>query len=323
MTVVVSFVKPQGAGVVGMGRVRIRENISVPGTTTNAAEDGEIIIIGNAETSPVNAAWGTTPDAAATAASAATTAGVPIFAGAVSFPITPKIGEKINIKAAGVVVGPPTLNFVSSGQLTDAGANKTLTGAAIGPAVSTRQLFIAIDGNGVGQLPTSLTFTPNVGSPVVATLVEGSLVGASVYGFIYQANVPTGTTVDVTLAFATNPFGNYSYALYYADGAQMNSTTATDHKKTSGASGTSSLTLNLNASAGGFIIAVATYGATTGPTTTWSGGETYTRRLDVTTSSLRHSFADASTITGGAADAVTSSWTLSAANVQLVAASWR
>lgn len=99
MTVVVSFVKPQGAGVIGMGRVRVRENIAIPGSTTALAEDGEVIIIGNAETSMVAAAWGTTPDAAALAATAVTTAGVPIGAGDVSYPIQPKVGDKVNIKA--------------------------------------------------------------------------------------------------------------------------------------------------------------------------------------------------------------------------------
>ena len=224
---------------------------------------------------------------------------------------------------AGGVVGPPTLTFVSTLGLVDAGANKTLTGAAIGPAVSTRQLFMVITGNGVGLLPTSLTFTPNAGSPVVATLVNGSNVGDARYVFIYQANVPTGTTTDATLAFPSNPFSNYNYALYYADGAQMNSTTATASQRTSGTSGTSSLTVNLNASAGGFILAGASYGATTNPTTTWSGGETYTMRTDATGNGMRVSFADASNITGGATDAVTATWSLSASNVVLIAATWR
>lgn len=99
MTVVVSFVKPHGAGVVGMGRVRVRENITIPGTTIATRQDGEIVIIGNAETSMVAVAWGTTPDAAATAETPdVTTAGVAVAAGAVSYPIEPKTGDKINVK---------------------------------------------------------------------------------------------------------------------------------------------------------------------------------------------------------------------------------
>lgn len=99
MTVVVSFVKPQGAGVIGMGKVRVRENITIPGTTTATAQEGEIVIVGNAETTMVAVAWGTTPDAAALAETAATSAGVCVGAGAVSYPVQPKIGDKINVKA--------------------------------------------------------------------------------------------------------------------------------------------------------------------------------------------------------------------------------
>lgn len=99
MTVVVSFLRAKGAGVIGMGSVRVRENITIPGTTTNTALEDEIAIIGNAETSMVAVAWGTAPDAAALAGTSATTAGVAIGAGAVSYPISLKSGDKINVKA--------------------------------------------------------------------------------------------------------------------------------------------------------------------------------------------------------------------------------
>lgn len=100
MTVVVSFVKAQsGGGVTSMGRVRIRENITIPGSTTNSAQDGEIVIIGNGETSMVAVAWGTTPDAASTAENfPVTSAGAAVAAGAVSYPIRPATGDKVNVK---------------------------------------------------------------------------------------------------------------------------------------------------------------------------------------------------------------------------------
>lgn len=219
-------------------------------------------------------------------------------------------------------VGPPTLTFVSSNQLTDAGANKTLTGASIGSAVSTRQLFIIIDGNGSLTAPTSITFTPNAGSPVVASVITEILSATNPYIGIYQANVGTGTTTDMTMAFASNPFRNFSYSLWYADGAQMNSTTRADVQTTTGTS-VASLSVNLNAPAGGFILTGAAYEAVTNPTTTWTGGETFTKRSDQSSSGHKHSNADASNITGGASDTVTSSWSLSAADVSLAAAVWR
>lgn len=100
MTVVVSFITPRGAadGSNGIGGVRVRENITIPGTTTETAKAGEMIIIGNGETSMVAAAFGTTPNADAAAETTATTAGFPIPAGQSSYPIVAPIGAKVNIK---------------------------------------------------------------------------------------------------------------------------------------------------------------------------------------------------------------------------------
>lgn len=102
MAVIVSFIRPKGVGSVnapGIGSVRIREDITVPGTTTATVEDGEIVIIGNNEATMVAVAHGTTPNAAATASTTATSAGYPVAAGAVSDPFVPDTGAKINIKA--------------------------------------------------------------------------------------------------------------------------------------------------------------------------------------------------------------------------------
>lgn len=101
MTVVVSFVTPRSVGsiqVQAIGEARVRENITVPGSTTATLQAGEIVIVGNGESGMVAAAMGTTPDAAATASTSATSAGVPVGPGAV-IALAPEIGEKINIKA--------------------------------------------------------------------------------------------------------------------------------------------------------------------------------------------------------------------------------
>lgn len=101
MTVVVSFVTPKGIRSVhapGIGAVRIRENITIPGTTTATLLDGEIAVIGNGENSMVAVAFGTSPNADAVASTAATSAGVAIPAGQ-SVAIAPNAGDKINVKA--------------------------------------------------------------------------------------------------------------------------------------------------------------------------------------------------------------------------------
>lgn len=102
MTVTVSFVSagPGANGIVGISRVRVKEVVTIPGSTTATAQAGETIVVGNGESSMVAVAIGTTPDAAATAETSATTAGYPVGAGQVSDPFLPVAGAKVNIKAA-------------------------------------------------------------------------------------------------------------------------------------------------------------------------------------------------------------------------------
>lgn len=101
MTVVVSFIRQaaRGSEASGVGDVRVREDITVPGTTTATLQAGELVLIGNAETSMVAIAFGTAPDAAALAKTTATSAGMAVAAGAVSYPVIPAVGDKINVKA--------------------------------------------------------------------------------------------------------------------------------------------------------------------------------------------------------------------------------
>jgi hypothetical protein len=103
MTVMVSFVTAGsgGGGSNGVFAVRAQERITIPGTTTNSTRVGELVLIGNGEASMVAVAFGTTPDAAATADnSPVTSASVPVGAGQVGAPLCPGVaGAKINIKA--------------------------------------------------------------------------------------------------------------------------------------------------------------------------------------------------------------------------------
>lgn len=102
MTVVVSFIVSGtiAASAAGIGRVRAQERVLIPGTTVATALAGETVLVGNGETSMVAVAWGTAPDAAATAESLpATSAGFPIAAGMVGVPFVPGAGAKVNIKA--------------------------------------------------------------------------------------------------------------------------------------------------------------------------------------------------------------------------------
>lgn len=101
MSVVVAFMKPGGLGsvsAVGVGQCRARETISVPATTAISAQAGDIAFIVSTESVTVLAAHGTAPDAQATDATPATTAGYALPPN-VPIAIAVRVGDKINVKA--------------------------------------------------------------------------------------------------------------------------------------------------------------------------------------------------------------------------------
>lgn len=101
MSVVVSFIKPKGVGALGapgIGSCRAKEVLSLTGTSTGASQEGEVIIVANNETTMILMAFGSVPDAQATAETTKTSAGIPIPAGQVGVTIAAPIGSKINVK---------------------------------------------------------------------------------------------------------------------------------------------------------------------------------------------------------------------------------
>ena len=101
MAVKVSFMKPRWAGAVGVmsyGQCRVAETVTVPGVTTAVTQDGEIMLVTSTEAAAVVIATGTTPDAAATAQTALTTAGMALEPLSTQV-VYPNTGDKISIKA--------------------------------------------------------------------------------------------------------------------------------------------------------------------------------------------------------------------------------
>lgn len=99
MAVIVSYVRTGGLGLAqAIVDARLTESVSVPGTTAGAAGADEAALIVNNESDPVKVAWGSTPDAAATSRTDATSAYVSIPAGQ-SVVVRPKSGDKINVKS--------------------------------------------------------------------------------------------------------------------------------------------------------------------------------------------------------------------------------
>lgn len=101
MALLVSFGKPGYLGslaVLGLGECRVSESVALGGTTTNAAQDGEIALLISTESAATYVAQGLTPDASATTATNATEArqAIPPLA---LVPMEMKAGEKIAFAA--------------------------------------------------------------------------------------------------------------------------------------------------------------------------------------------------------------------------------
>ena len=102
MAVQVLFFSPKGIGSInapGVGQVRLREALAIGGVTTGAAEHREAVVVFNGEASPVLVAHGSAPDAAATEATPATSAGYAVPAGQCSPPFMVATGAKVSVEA--------------------------------------------------------------------------------------------------------------------------------------------------------------------------------------------------------------------------------
>jgi hypothetical protein len=102
MTVVVSFCKVRGvrgnSGNPAITSVRVREDLDLGDVSTATVAADEIVLVGNGGEDMIAAAFGTTPDADAAAATSATTAGAPVPAGQV-MAFAPAVGSKVSVKA--------------------------------------------------------------------------------------------------------------------------------------------------------------------------------------------------------------------------------
>ena len=77
MSAVVCFLRPGSAGGGGTAawKIRKKEVLTVPNTSTITADAGEFAIVLNTETTGILIAFGSTPDAVATTETTATSAG--------------------------------------------------------------------------------------------------------------------------------------------------------------------------------------------------------------------------------------------------------
>jgi hypothetical protein len=94
MPAYVSFCTPKASGSAsGIHQVRKTVSLAVGATSTETVQDNEFLLIGNTEAGMILASVDLgAPDAAAN--------GIPIPSGGVSYPIYPRRGAVVNIKAA-------------------------------------------------------------------------------------------------------------------------------------------------------------------------------------------------------------------------------
>lgn len=101
MSAVVCFVRPAsaGGGAAAAWKIRRKEVLTVPSTSTITAEAGEFAVVLNTETNAILVAYGSTPDAQAGTETAATSAGIGVPSGLESALLGPlALGDKVNAK---------------------------------------------------------------------------------------------------------------------------------------------------------------------------------------------------------------------------------
>lgn len=139
-----------------------------------------------------------------------------------------------------------------------------------------------------------------------------------------DADADTATSVTVTLAHPSSPFGTRRIDVYYLPSADLSSTTPVDSKTAKDdTTGNTVLSINLNTSAGGFYIvggASDNLSANTGSLS--ATGEKPTRRVSSGANGAVHVTGDASGVTVQAPDTITQTFT-AAGHMAFVGVSWR
>lgn len=102
MSVHVVFFVPESIGAdgaPGIGNIRAREVVSVPGVTETEVRQNEIVIVYNDGSTPILVAHGHDPDAEQLVSNADSSAGLPLSAGKETPPIVAQIGAAIAVAA--------------------------------------------------------------------------------------------------------------------------------------------------------------------------------------------------------------------------------
>lgn len=173
----------------------------------------------------------------------------------------------------------------------------------------------------------TVTVTPNVGTPITATAVANSndptANGSAIFQALLLSDADAATQIDVKWVVSNNPFGHNTITVFTVPSASLSSTTATDHQIASAASANAA-SVNVNVSAGGFIISAGTSsgGSAIG---TSSGTETFATIIPdfQLVANGQPTVGAAAGCAANASSTATVTFTGAASTVNIVAASWR
>lgn len=176
------------------------------------------------------------------------------------------VGVTFQALVARAASTPASISFIGSTENTTDGTSFTFTNHAIGTANATRRVVVVCHFFAASNTVTSATIQ-GISATIHVQATEGGATNAGIA--IISALVPTGTTATIVLnlsASSTRAYVGVFSALHESVSSPF--ATATDITLTS----STTLDINANTSAGGWIVSGTTMGgATAGRTYTWTG----------------------------------------------------
>lgn len=164
---------------------------------------------------------------------------------------------------------PPSISFISQAEITADQASYSFTSQSIDAADATRRVVVAVHWMYAGAGTDTVLNSATIGGVAATIHVQtNNGTSSSPDGIaIISALVPTGTTATIDLTF--NATCSRAYIGVYSalnEAGSSPTATASDNTLTG-----STLNLNLNVTAGGWLMAAVTESSNLTPTNTWTG----------------------------------------------------
>lgn len=153
-------------------------------------------------------------------------------------------------------ITPVTAIYASNGSNATAGNPQTYTAAGIGAAAANRQIVVAV-ANATNAEQAATVSIAGIGATQIATQAGSS----GIFGSLWAAAVPTGSTGDIVVTYTSTPGTRAGYIAWALYGASASASATSGSAASPG-------TTTLNCPANGAIIAAAQ--SSDGPNS-WTG----------------------------------------------------